>query len=468
MPRRLLVFALFCGIVSLGLVFSGSHLVQAGTKRNVVLIVVDDQGLEAGCYGNRVIRTPHLDALAAEGTRFEYAFCTTASCSASRSVILSGLQNHTNGQFGHMHGYNNFHTARFVQSLPVLLTRAGYRTCSIGKFHVQPEETYHFETYANNGIMGARHTVRMAENARRFMEQEDERPFFLYFCTSDPHRGRRGFANERNYVGIEKVSYDPGDIPVPHFLPDAPEVRRELAEYYQAVSRLDQGLGRLMRVLRETGHLDDTLVIYLSDNGIPFPGAKTNLYEPGVRLPLVVRSPDQSPRGVVSKALVSWADITPTILDYAGVKTPEYELDGRSFLPILDEADPQGWDEIYGSHTFHEITMYYPMRMIRTRRYKYILNLAHPLPFPFASDLHASATWQGVLQRDAEMVGSRTVEAYIHRPRHELYDLESDPHEVINLADKPDHADTLERLQERLRAWQERTKDPWVVKYRYE
>jgi len=445
-----------------------SATVGHAAQRNVVLMVVDDQGLDAGCYGNDVIQTPHLDALAAEGTRFDYAFCTTASCSASRSVLLSGLHNHANGQFGHMHGYNNFHTQDFVQSLPRLLTEAGYRTCSIGKYHVQPEKVYHFENYANEGIMGARSSVRMAENARAFIEQDDDRPFFLYFCTSDPHRSRVGFANDRTYPNVEEVEYDPDSIPVPHFLPDRPEVRRELAEYYQATTRADQGLGSLVKVLHETGHWDDTLVIYLSDNGIPFPGAKTNLYDPGMRLPLVIRSPDARRRGIASQAMVSFVDITPTVLDFAGASGPDYKLHGRSIMPVVDKPKPGNWDEVYASHTFHEITMYYPMRVIRTRKYKCILNLAHPLSFPFASDLYASDSWQVVLREGLDMYGSRRVEDYLHRPQYELYDLVDDPHEVHNLAEDSDHAEILTELQDKLRQWQQATKDPWIVKYRYE
>jgi N-sulfoglucosamine sulfohydrolase len=166
--------------------------------------------------------------------------------------------------------------------------------------------------------------------------------------------------------------------------------------------------------------------------------------------------------------MVTWADLMPTILDYAGAEGPDYGLHGRSFLDVLDEDNPAGWDQIFASHTFHEITMYYPMRVIRTRRYKYILNLAHALPFPFASDLYASDTWQGVLKRDDTMFGNRTVDAYLHRPWHELYDLKSDPHELVNLADDPAHAEILSKLQSHLRDWQRRTKDPWIVKYDYE
>ncbi len=437
-------------------------------RKNVVLIVADDHGRDLGCYGNRDVRTPHLDALAAEGTRFEFAFCTTASCSPSRSVILSGLQNHTNGQYGLEHATHKQNSHAWVRGLPNLLRDAGYRTCLVGKYHVAPESSYRFDEVANQGTMGSRHTVRMAENAARFLRQADPRPFFLYFCPTDPHRAGEGFANEREYPGISPARYDPKALQVPHFLPAQPEARRELAEYYAAVSRLDQGVGQLLRALRESGRLEETLVIYASDNGIPFPGAKTTLYEPGIRLPLLVRAPGQRRRGLVCRAMVSWVDLVPTVLQFTGARGPEYPLHGRSFLPLMEESDPPEWDEVYASHQFHEITMYYPMRAVRTRRYKYLRNLAHPLPFPFASDLWNSATWQGVLRRKDLRYGSRTTTAYVQRPQHELYDLEADPRELDNLAARPEHAPILAGLQAKLRAWQQRTGDPWLVKDRHE
>jgi N-sulfoglucosamine sulfohydrolase len=441
----------------------------AGPGRNVVLIVADDQGLELGCYGHRAIKTPHLDRLAAEGTRFTHAFATTASCSASRSVLLTGLQNHANGQYGHQHMPYNFHTFDRVKGLPVLLSAAGYRTARIGKFHVQPESVYRFDHDLSAGVPGgARNPAGMAERVREFLASDDERPFFLYFCPVDPHRAAVGFGNDREYPGVEEVRFRPEEVIVPPFLPDNPEVRAELAEYYQAVARLDQGVGRLVQVLEETGHRDDTLVIYLSDNGIPFPAAKTTLYEPGIRLPLIVRSPDQQTRGRTCDAMVSFTDIAPTILEFTDAGVPDYPLQGHSFLGLLDTENAEGWDEVFVSHTFHEIQMYYPMRAVRTRRYKLIYNIAHPLPFPFASDLYASTTWQGVLRRGDSQYGKRTVAAYIRRPKLELYDLQADPDEVRNLADDPDFAAVRDDLMARLVAFQKRTSDPWITKHEYE
>jgi N-sulfoglucosamine sulfohydrolase len=263
---------------------------------------------------------------------------------------------------------------------------------------------------------------------------------------------------------VESVRYDPANVRVPSFLPDAPETRAELAQYYEAVSRLDQGVGRLRRILRETGRQEDTLVIYLSDNGVAFPGAKTTLYDPGIRLPLIVRAPAHRHPGSTQAAMVTWADLTPTLLDIAGAPAAPGECDGRSFRAGLDGARLDGWDEIFASHTLHEVTMYYPMRAIRTRRHKLIWNIAHPLPFPFALDLAQSPTWIGA-ERRGTTYGPRTIAAFRQRPQLELYDLERDPDEVNNLAGDPTHAALLRDLTARLRDFQRATRDPWLHKW---
>jgi N-sulfoglucosamine sulfohydrolase len=484
----------------------GARPAAAAKHRNVVLFVVDDQGFQAGCFGNKAIKTPNLDRLAKEATRFTRAYATTASCSASRSVLMTGLYNHATGHYGHAHGYNHFSTYETVQSLPVMLESAGYRTCSIGKYHLAPRYVYKFQDYRNQGVQGNRNSVRMAKNAKAWLKEGGDKPFFLYFCTSDPHRGGGpgGFANFNNdpghYPGVKEVKYRPQDVIVPPWLPDTKECRGELAEYYQAISRLDQGLGLLMDALKEQGKWDDTLFLFLSDNGPPFPGAKTTLYEPGAKLPLLVHLPGQKHAGGTCDAKVCWADVTPTILDYCGVKpkpgpairptdnigkrivatrrgkqrrkkgkrSGPYRLQGRSFLSVVDEAHPKGFDEVYLSHTFHEITMYYPMRVVISGKYKLIFNIAHQLPYPFASDLYASPTWQSVLKTGREQYGKRSVYAYLHRPRFELYDLDADPHEIHNLSEDPRYDKTLKQLQAKLHAWQKRTRDPWELKWRYE
>jgi N-sulfoglucosamine sulfohydrolase len=163
--------------------------------------------------------------------------------------------------------------------------------------------------------------------------------------------------------------------------------------------------------------------------------------------------------------MVTWADVTPTILEFCGAPHDPSRFHGRSFLSASEEEHPKGCDEIYCSHTFHEVTMYYPMRAVRTRRHKLIWNIAHGLGFPFASDLWGSKTWQAVLERGITPYGKRSVEAYHHRPPFELYDIESDPDEIHNLADSADHATLLAELKGKLRQFQEQTKDPWLLKW---
>jgi N-sulfoglucosamine sulfohydrolase len=141
-------------------------------------------------------------------------------------------------------------------------------------------------------------------------------------------------------------------------------------------------------------------------------------------------------------------------------------MHGRSFLSILDQEKPRDWDEVYASHTFHEVTMYYPMRVVRSDRYKLIWNVAHELPFPFASDLFNSATWQDSLKRGEDfMYGKRTIKTLTHRPEFELYDLEADPDEIHSLSGDAKHRETLTRLKNKLRAFQKRTGDPWILKW---
>jgi N-sulfoglucosamine sulfohydrolase len=235
------------------------------------------------------------------------------------------------------------------------------------------------------------------------------------------------------------------------------------------VARLDRGIGRLIQILKESGQYDNTVIIYISDNGAAFPVAKTTLYDPGMRLPCVVRSPLHANRGTPCDGLITWADLTPTILDFAGAYDDPAMFNGRSFKGIIDEESPQDWrEEIYASHSFHEITNYYPMRVLRSHKYKFIWNIAHRLEYSFSSDLWASASWQGAVRDGLDRFGARTVDAYINRPRFELYDLEADPNETVNLADRPEHAARVESYCEKLRAFQQETHDPWVHKWEYE
>jgi len=484
-------------------------------ERNIIFFITDDESPTLGCYGDPVAVSPAVDALAKDGTIFLNAFATTASCSASRSVVMSGLHNHKNGQYGHQHHFHKFASFHNVVSLalPRVLANEGYRTAQIGKYHVAPEEVYHFETYLKGN---GRNAVQMAEGCRKFItDSSDDRPFFIYFGTSDPHRGggkdktsKRElkpdlFGNKPqkgSYPDVKEVFFDPAKVAIPSFLPDTPETREELANYYQSCARIDQGMARLVSVLKEAGVYDKTLIVFTSDHGMAFSGGKTTVYEGGLKVPFVVRNPYEKKRGVRSMAMISHIDITPSLLDFAGGLDPKTNgprklvdadkywrkrneavrenrngghkftsYHGKSWIPILGKPDATHWQTVFASHTFHEIQMYYPMRVVRDKKFKLIWNIAHGLPYPFASDLWAASSWQAQFKKGMDApYGLKTVGEYVNRPKFELYDIEKDPNEEVNLASDTQYAEVLKTYQQTLKSFQKKMDDPWIMKWDYE
>lgn len=458
MQRRTLL-ASAAGAVLGSALTSFPPVIAAPARRNVLLLIADDQGLDAGCYGTG-IRTPHIDALASKGTRFTNAFAAVSSCSPSRSVLYTGLYSHTNGMYGLAHDVHNQSLLDGIETLPVMLKRAGYATALVGKKHVRPDSAFVYDAELAPEKSGIRDVAFMADEALRFIRDVDG-PFFVTVAYSDPHRAPVDYGN-RKWPRVEPVRYDPAKVPLPAHLPDLPEVRADLAQYYESVSRLDSGIGMLLEGVRAAGHADDTLIIYLSDNGRPFPGAKTNLYDPGLHLPLIVHAPGT--RGAaVNDAMVSFIDIVPTILDWTQTPQPARALPGRSILPLLGKSSGAGWDRVFASHDFHEINQYYPMRSVRTRTHNYILNIAHPLDYPIAGDVAGSPSLKAISADPAARLGKRTQAAYLKRPAEELYDLQRDPDEVRNLVDTPEAQSLLADLRRQLFEFRRDTRDPWLA-----
>ncbi len=422
--------------------------------RNVMLLIADDWSPIAGCYGNDVIRMPNVDGLAARGTLFKHAFCTTPSCAASRANLLTGHYSHTHGQYGHSHGIHNFHTHLNMPSIPKQLKTAGFATGVVGKLHTQPESVYPWDyTVGGNG----RNVQMLADRASAFLKQAGDRPFYLHIGFSDPHRD---FGNNQTYPGVAEVRYSPDEVIVPDFLPDHPEVRKELAEYYQAVSRLDTGIGLAVAALEASGRAKDTLIVVMSDHGMPFPGGKASSFDTGHHCPLIVVRPGA--KAVVNDALVNWCNIAPTVFEWCGVDAPE-GLPERSLVPILDDAHLEGWDETFFSHTFHEVTNYYPYRVLRRRKYKYVRNLYPELTTPLPSDLWQSPTWQAVLNEKIEMMGKRCTEKFLHQDSEALFDIKNDPMESENLIDDPTLKDVAEAMRQKVRTFRKETRDPWCL-----
>lgn len=426
--------------------------------RNVVLMIADDWSPIAGCYGNKVIQTPHVDSFAARGVVFDHAFCPSPSCAASRACLLTGLHVHQHGQYGHTHAVHHFRTFDHVQSIPRILRSLGFATACIGKKHVDPSSVYPFEFEPE---INHRSPTDLAEKTRAFLAANTDKPFYMHVGWADPHRTLKGFGNEFTNAGVNEITYDPDDVIVPDFLPDIPEVRRDLAAYYQSISRTDQCIGAVLREIERSGRASDTLLIVMSDHGMPFPGAKASSFDTGHHTPLIIVSPDQTRRGIRHRALLNWTDLTPTILEWSGVRPPE-NLPGRSLLPILEQPDAPGWDETYWSHCFHGVIEYNPYRVLRGRRYKLVRNLAHDFQTPMPTDLYRSPTWQAILAQKIEMMGRRPTRRFLHRDAEELYDIEADPMETKNLVNDPAMQQVVADMRRKLMDFRVRTNDPWM------
>lgn len=434
-------------------------------RRSVLFLIADDWSRIARCYGNDVIRTPNVDRLAGEGVVFDYAFCTSPSCAVSRACILTGLHSHTHGQYGHCHGIHGFRTHEGVKSTPGILREAGFATACIGKKHVSPDSVYPFDYEPR---VDARSPADMAARVTEFLTNIAGRPFYLHVGSAHPHRAGQGFGNDRTPAGVTPGSYSPEEVAVPGFLPDLPEVRADLADYYESVSRWDQVVGSVVGALRQSGRADDTLIVITTDHAMPFPGAKASSFDSGHHCPLIVIDPTQPTRGIRNQALMNWVDFCPTFLDWCDIDHPDRldALPGRSLLPILaDESGRPGdgaWEETFLSHCFHEVTNYYPYRALRGRRYKYVRNLAHELPTPLPSDLFRSRTWTAVRAEGISELGERPLDGFVHQSREALFDMQEDPNESTDLIGDPEYAELVADMRRKVMAFRVETRDPWL------
>lgn len=441
---------------------------HAADRKNVVLMISDNQSwFDAGCYGNSIVRTPNLDALAASGVRFRQGFATTASCGPSRAVMYTGLLTHANGQYAHPHREHNQEIRPDVTTVFSMLKDNGYRTGLIGKDHIRPLEKYPIDFKPR---VSSRDVVSIGNHAARFVEDSQQQPFFLVVSFGDPHPTSiegAGWGIKKQTEGYTPVEYDPNALQVPPFLPDTPDVREGLAGYYQQISRMDFGVGKVMQALEAAGKADDTLVIFISDHGTSEPGAMGTHYEPGVRIPFIVRQPSARQNGSVSNRLVSTADLTPTILEWTNTPFDQYPLHGHSLLNALDGKQVDGKNQVVLSHVGHDVFAHYPMRTLRRERYKLIWNILWRAEYPLPIDTVQRRTWVSLRNSGADRIGQRTIDAFLHRPQLEFYDLQNDPWESNNLAET-DNAELANIRDDMIRDLVEilsDQSDPWLRKY---
>lgn len=451
--KRVLGFA--CAVaVALALVSAAWAGGAESRPPHLVLFLSDDHGQAlAGCYGNPVIRTPHIDALAREGLRLTRVFAASPTCSPSRAALYTGLYPARNGTMG-----NHTDCRPDISSLPTYLKGLGYRVVIANKVDVRPRSVFDFEVlqatlppdpsrkrrYRAEGLDTRAVDAFLAAHAR----EQPDRPLCLILGDNGPH-----------VVWEPNTTYDPATLPIPPYMVDTPKTRAALANYYQDITTVDRHVGDVAASLKAHGYADDTLFIYTSDQGPEWPHCKWTTYDTGLLVPFVARWPGKIRPGSVSEALVSLVDVTPTFVDLAGGRPPA-GLDGRSFQDVLLGRSDAFRDRIYASHTGDGEMNRFPQRCVRDEQYKYILNLrpevtwtTHFTKVPGIPDSHKEVWDSWVEKARTDPRAAALVNLLEHHPAEELYDTRSDPFELDNRAADPKLAPVLQRMRGELQRW---------------
>ncbi len=465
--------------------------VQAEKQPNILFIQMEDLGVQIPAYGDRTVATPNLDKLASEGVIFERAHVTAATCAASRGSLFSGLYPHQNGIMGFVKQHG-FHYRDGVPTFVMDLKAAGYST---GLTYKNGVESAHHRSnpvpfdfhpkYTENWLTGLKSknaaksqvkpplTSYSVDNFQYFLEHlKDGQPFYFQAQTPDTHHPwkRPHFIREGDPdwpypdVDLSRITATPGWGDT---LQPSGELRKVIGEYYRAIQRVDWYVGRILALLDEYGHADNTLVIFSADHGPShLLRGKTTPYENGLRVPFIVRWPGhvRTP-GTRSNELVSFVDLYPTFVAAAGLEIPKH-LPGYSILPIIEGKKAHRRQRLYSAYVAHTTGMhqYWPTRTVTDGRWKLIHHLfgdGKRRRYPDGNQALSA------LNRQLKKIPAESLPRQIARrsevpPAFELYDLDADPHELTNLSGDPKYAEIEKRLRTRLQHWRERTADPFL------
>ncbi len=406
------------------------------TLPNILYLHSHDTGRYVQPYGEPV-PMPNVQALADQGVLFRQAFCAAPTCSASRACLLTGQYGQSNGMLGLAH--RGWSLRDYSHHIVNTLRQVGYTSTLIGEQHISKEP----DVIGYDEVMKIPTTrvETVAPLAMEVLRRPRERPLFLSVGFFETHREFLGPGSLRD------VQYSKP----PSNLPDAPEVRADVAAFKASARSLDHGVGMVLNELDASGLADETLIIFTTDHGMPFPGAKATLYDRGLGVMLILRGPNPFSGGRVNDALVSHIDIYPTICEYLGIPRPPF-LQGVSLMGLAHGHNTKSVrDEIFAGSTWH--AAYEPQRAVRTTRHKYIRRWGERLTpvLPNTDD----GPSKDLLLRNGW--AEREI------PKEQLYDLVFDPGEANNLLADPAYADVLSDLRGRLDGWMHDTDDPLLA-----
>jgi len=418
----------------------------AAAPPHIVVYLADDLGgLDTTVYGSKDVRTPNLERLASSGMTFENAFIASPACAPSRAALLTGLMPARNGAEA-----NHTYPKSGTQFLTATLKKQGYEIASFGKVaHGADKPEYGFDYYSQPRVDLAKHV------ADYFGKRDSDAPLLLMVGDRRPH-----------VPWTTDNIYDPAKITLPPYFIDTPETREHRGRYYSDITGLDAEMGRIFEIAKkELG--DDVVYLFTSDHGGQWPYGKWNLYEAGIHVPLIMAWQAKVASNKRTEAMVSWIDVFPTLIELAGGDVPS-GIDGRSFAGVLSGKNEEHRSEIFTTHSGDGVYNAYPIRSIRTKRYKYILNLLPGHLHTNHSDIlrkdGAGAfwdSWDEAAKKDPQ--AEQIIQSYFERPEEEFYDLKADSLEQNNLAGAPAQRKRLGELKGRLEAWMAEQRDQETV-----
>jgi len=465
--RKIITFFLliiFIASSAMLIAFTNSEL--SDNRPNILMIMSDNQSWNhAGIYGDKVVKTPHFDQIATGGMRFTHVFCASPSCTPARAALLTGQD-----IWRLKEGANLWGTLpKEFKGYPDLLEENGYQ---IG---------YEGKGWGPGNYLAAERSRNPAGNLypdfRQFLQafkKSDRKSWSYWFSSKEPHRP---YGEGK---GLE-TGIDSSTIKVPSYLPDTPEVKGDIADYYASIQRFDQQIGQLIKELKEAGEFENTVIVVCSDNGWQMPRGLGNLYDAGTRVPLIISWPGKIKPGIVNDDIVSLNDLAPTFLEMAGIPTPD-QMTAHNLLPILhsNKNGISGYGRKFAimareRHAYvRQHGLGYPGRAIRNRDYLYIVNYtpdrwpAGDPPLYGDVDAHmlhyASPTKFYLLKnKDQKEIRSLFDLAFGKRPKEELYNLKEDPDMLHNVAGDSRFQAIKDTLQKQLTAYQTKTGDPRVT-----
>ena len=404
------------------------------THPNIIKIICHDIGKHLGCYGVKSVSTKAIDALAKNGILFENSYATSPGCSPSRAAIATGMYPHNNGVLGLAHAHFGWSLDKKVNHIAKHFFKNNYSSILFGLQHV----TYNEKTLGFKKIFPERPADAVVKNIKENIDSNlFKKPFYAEINFFEPHR-------PFDFGGVKP--FKSKGISVPKYIPNNHDTRKEFASMQGAIKKMDDSVAKIIKILKRKNLYENTIILFTTDHGIPFPRAKGTLYDAGIETSLIISYPKLKIKNKKFKELISNIDILPTLLDFAKIKIPKI-IQGKSFYPLIMNKKYNQNKQIFAEKTYHDL--FDPIRCIRDKNYKLIINFDSDKIIRVPGDVMMGPTYKTMLKQMINV-----------RDRYELYHIKTDKFERKNLAQNMKYKKIRQNLLKKIAKWMKSTKDP--------